>query len=157
ACSHSYTRSGRSQAASLSPFSGGASAVYEVGGLLCGLIVVLSIVTLLGHGIWVLLAALGRAIFGAPPAEPRPAAPDHDELRDILGTRRQLERLLERGILDRETYELIQARLAESYRKPIQPKERPRLTPVELPRVEPLRAPEEPILDALPVNEPSVP
>src|SRR5262249_2355568 len=72
-------------------------------------------------------------------------------------TRRQLKRLLDRGILDQDTYELMQARLDELYRKPVRHRERPPvvatpIVPVFTPRVE-----EEPILEALPVEQASAP
>lgn len=46
--------------------------MHEILGLLCGLGIVLAIVTVLGHGLWVLCTLLGRAVLQTPAPAPRP-------------------------------------------------------------------------------------
>ena len=120
------------------------------------LFIALTIVTLVGHGIWVLLAAVSRAISnmsGPEPAEKRvrcskcecsnPATLDHckwcgtllrshtaAEQNDLAALRRQLGRLRDRGVVASAVVEDLLARVNEYEDRLLHPAPAPR--PVEV-------------------------
>jgi hypothetical protein len=84
----------------------------DVVGAVCGLACGLVAVTLVGHGIWVLLAALFRAARGATASSPRansasPFLASYDDLEQ------QLERLAAAGAIRVDTLEELRRQLAE--------------------------------------------
>jgi hypothetical protein len=107
----------------------------------------LAVITVVGHGIWVLLAALGRALAGGTqtdvPASRRPggrcprcgrplmgkneclvcglAAPAFNELGDLEATARQLSVFRQAGVLEEATNTQIQAVIQERRRRLTQP------------------------------------
>jgi hypothetical protein len=104
----------------------------HIAGILCSLLVVLTIVTLLGHGIWVTVGALLRWLSPPDPERPpfreRPAAGEHATVsehssvpeptsrqeqptwrKDMQATYRQLERLRNQGLIGpRENMALVE-------------------------------------------------
>jgi hypothetical protein len=79
-------------------------------GSLCFLIVALAIITLVGHGIWVLLAALWRLFFGhTSGAVRRRFEEPENEWNDLAAARRQIRRLADQGDLEEATYENLLA------------------------------------------------
>jgi hypothetical protein len=130
-------------------------AVFEPLSIVCGLIVVLGILTLVGHGIWVLLASLWRWLFGAAPAEPSPSTASDREWREIAATRRQLARLVDRGAITPSTFEHLLACLDEPRHEPKVRTRPPVVAASPMPQPPPpIAASEEAILDALPADEP---
>jgi hypothetical protein len=149
-------------------------------GFLCGLLAVLGFVTLVGHGIWVALAGLGRAMHApAPsPVQDRPAGNSHacpgcdnsvsaladvcphcgldqgvyraGPLRDFGAARRVLEWLAAEEDIDDATSDRLLALLERKKRQLLHRRE-PAAVPPPVPVV---RVVEEEILDAIPVPEP---
>ncbi len=124
-------------------------------GILCFLLVALAIITLVGHGIWLLLAALWRLFFGPlSGAQRRRFEEPENEWNDLAAARRQIRRLAEQGDLEAATYENLLACLNRRRRQLLgedysagapQKTEKPQ---------EPIRSvPAEPILEVLPVEE----
>src|SRR5687767_9845293 len=70
--------------------------------VLCALFVSLVFITIVGHGIWVVLAPVFRTLSGAPPGPAAPAQSQRDELR---GTARQLWRMLQQGHITQRQYD----------------------------------------------------
>ncbi len=105
----------------------------EVGGFLCGALIVLAVITVLGHCIWVMLAAIVRWLAGAgnDPSKPSRRCPachlrlPAEAIRckhcgreltpvpipqaadDLPATLRQLARLHDRGWIETEEYERL--------------------------------------------------
>src|SRR5215213_327503 len=82
------------------------------------LLVVLTIITLTGHGIWVAIRAIVRALLGREKKDERvtrlfePVSdPLSDPLNDLAVTERQLVRFYRDGKVNDETYELLLARI----------------------------------------------
>src|SRR5215217_9514574 len=78
------------------------------------LLVVLTIITLIGHGIWVAIRAIVRALLGREKKDEqvtRLFEPLSDPLNDLAVTERQLVRFYRDGKVDDETYELLLARI----------------------------------------------
>jgi hypothetical protein len=138
-------------------------------GLLCILLAVLAVVTLVGHGIWVLVALAWKAMFG-PGVQKRDLSnyPQEDspfirtdaveaELRDLAVTERELRRLLQRDALDPVVFDQILGGVRRR-RLELGAPER-RLSPAPHPEKKPEPArpavPAEAILDVLPVEPPA--
>jgi hypothetical protein len=123
---------------------------------------VLGLVTLVGHGIWVALAALVRALAGNEPSEPTTAA----ELTDLDATARQLAAFQKAGALDAETCQRLQDCIVARRRILTEPPSVPHRSPAPAAEhVKPLLSPaekpvlqrpqvraEEEVLEALPVQ-----
>ncbi len=120
--------------------------------ILVGLLFVLGIMAVIGHGIWLLVAAIFRAIFGEPDQKPvelrvrcaecgaslgiaddfcaacgrwQKTPTDSSPLADLAMTARQLDRLLNQGKLDPETHGRVIAAIEkerEHLTAPIRPK-----------------------------------
>jgi len=129
------------------------------------LFVVVTVVTLVGHGIWVFVALLGRAVFGSGPggrragrtARPCPfcgrPTPDHlercdfcgrrlasplaEELSDLAALERQLSRFRESGALRPDVVAKLRERVRAYRQRLLMPREE--IVPVEVVR-EPERA-----------------
>jgi hypothetical protein len=84
---------------------------------LCGLLFFVALITVVGHGIWVLAAMLFRALSGEPEPErsPPPPEPRRDprtvELRELEITRRQVQEMRDRGELVADMVESIERAL----------------------------------------------
>jgi hypothetical protein len=153
----------------------------DLPGVLCIVVVALGFITLAGHGLWVLAAALLRALFGRPPLEPDKADLERIELQELAATRRQLERLVDAGVLEKDIYDQLRACIAQRGRQLVggepraaEPLRRPARPPVEpaaeqLPHwpeplpdedqgaaAAPSPAPAEAILEVLPADVPMV-
>jgi hypothetical protein len=90
-------------------------AMEEIAGILCGLLVVLTIVMVVGHGMWMVLAALFRWLAGEPsdPLKPRP-----DKWRDDLqASYRQLESLRSHELMGADDLRVLHERLRAFERK----------------------------------------
>jgi hypothetical protein len=109
-----------------------------IAGILCSLLVALTFVTLLGHGIWVTIAALLRwlspPVPERPPVRERPTVTERTSRpeqptwrKDMQATYRQLERLRNQSLIGprenmalverlREFERLMRTRQAETYR-----------------------------------------
>ena len=81
------------------------------------LLIVLTIITLIGHGIWVLIRAILRALVGAETKEDKQVTRLFDSVKDpisdLASTERQLVRFYRDGKINDETYELLLARIRE--------------------------------------------
>ncbi|HET7286027.1 MAG TPA: hypothetical protein VFI71_01110, partial [Pyrinomonadaceae bacterium] len=78
------------------------------------LLVVLTIITLIGHGIWVVIRAIVRALLGREKKDEqvtRLFEPVKDPLNDLAVTERQLVRFYSDGTINDETYERLLARI----------------------------------------------
>src|SRR5262245_2677569 len=75
----------------------------SMGEVLFYLLLALTIVTLVGHGIWVVIAAIFRGLSGSSPARSGTPSP----LEDHFAARRTLERLGNRGLLEARTIEAV--------------------------------------------------
>ncbi|HMX30053.1 MAG TPA: zinc ribbon domain-containing protein, partial [Blastocatellia bacterium] len=121
------------------------------------LLLIIGAVTLIGHGIWVVLAAFFRAFFGEPERKPVelqlrcvacgtelqfgddfcPACGCHQKtaeaspLAELATTARQLDRLLNQGKLDATTHQAVMKAIGEDRERLIRP-QRPALV-VETP------------------------
>src|SRR5437867_3957344 len=91
--------------------------MFEPSSLLCILPVVLGVIMLVGHGMWVVLAAIWKAVFGPTPHETAFRRLADDELHDLATIQRQLRRLVERGTLDPATFDRLAAVLNERRRE----------------------------------------
>jgi hypothetical protein len=149
--------------------------VYEAAGYLCSLILVLAVVTLVGHGIWIVVARM----FGSTSRRISADSASHNatdaELRDLAATERQLRRLLNQNALDPNLFDQLmdnvnrrrwELRLGERKRviEPLLPKKaEPAISegpteeiPYVLPVVTPAKAPEPPLPAVATVFEPVV-
>src|SRR5262245_35483075 len=134
----------------------GVLAVPELSSLLCILLVVLGVVTLVGHAIWIVVAHIIRSITTPEPSAPIQASPADDELRDIAATHRKLRRLMANGSLDPATIHELENKLIQRRRELVRgeavaakpPEQEARPTPAPT-------VPAEAILDALPAAMPA--
>src|SRR5919206_3149645 len=78
------------------------------------LLVALTIITLIGHGIWVAIRTVVRALLGEEEKNERVTKlfePVSDPLNDLAVTERQLVRFYSDGTINDETYERLLARI----------------------------------------------
>lgn len=111
------------------------------------LLIVLTIITLIGHGIWVAIRAILRALFSDDTKKDEQVTrifePVNSALSDLAATERQLVRFYRDGKINEETYELLLARIRAERdsvlgRQPkAPPKPSPAPTPVPAPIVTP--------------------
>jgi hypothetical protein len=145
----------------------------ELCGILFGILVAVLLVACVGHAIWLVLAALGRAIRGEPAAVSSPAAWDEcpgcgepvpplrrrcpacglavnggraAQLRDLAATIRQLERFHEDGTLDAGTIERLRRGCRDERQRLLRPPLPARPRPAKEVR-------EEELPEVLPVEE----
>lgn len=145
--------------------------------ILFWLVIVIGAITLLGHGIWVLLAAIFRAFFGQPESKPvelqircvacgvnlhisddfcpvcgrhQKKPQDSSPLADLAMTARQLDRFLNEGRIDLETHRKIMKAIEEERERLTRPK---RPAPV----VEPPPPPQPESVQPEPVIKPAAP
>src|SRR6185369_9810316 len=105
------------------------------------LLVVLTIITLIGHGIWVAIRAILRALLGTETKSDKDVTrlfePDREPLNDLAAFERQLVRFYRDGKVNEETYFHFLARIREERASllghtatpPIPPREAPAPTP----------------------------
>ena len=85
-------------------------------GVFIGLLIALAVITVVGHGLWCLLAFIARGLLGGGvPETNRTSALNREEggprssaLRDLNATERQLNSLVEQGLLDTATGDRLQ-------------------------------------------------
>src|SRR5689334_3972164 len=106
------------------------------------LFVILTVITVVGHVIWVVVRELLKFAFGNR-AEPEPPpsivipSPVNDRLKDLAATERQIARFYSEGKLTDEVYELLIAKI-RAEREPPKPKPAPTPAPqIPRPIVEP--------------------
>ena len=79
----------------------------EAAGYLCILVLAVGVVTLVGHGIWVLFAWAFGAMSRSSSADAVPLNSTDAELRDLAATERQLRRLFNRNALDPNLFDQL--------------------------------------------------
>jgi len=129
--------------------------------LIIVLVIVLGLVTLVGHGLWVLIAALVRRIRPEPPSSPPPALPKPEQREsDEVVTRRVLQRLVNRGLLPDRVVREVKAAL-EREQRPAEPAPPLVQTPPPLPaaakQAEPIATPPQPSQPQQPPPLPTAP
>src|SRR5688572_14426465 len=78
--------------------------------VLVGLLLVVGVITLVGHGIWVVLAWFFRSLLDVGPSTPsKSLSLTPTELDDLAAVGRQLRGFLVRHEIDRDTYDRLQA------------------------------------------------
>jgi hypothetical protein len=82
------------------PSSAGGVAVSA----LFGTLILILLVAVVGHGIWLVLAAMFRALSGQEPASTKPFHMESTYADDLIVTARQLDRFRRAGTLDETTY-----------------------------------------------------
>jgi hypothetical protein len=126
------------------------------------LLILLAIMTVVGHVIWVVIAAIIRWMFDLGATKdtptsrviytPPPANPHAERLKDLAATERQIVRFYTEGKIIDEIYEKLLARIREE-REYLTYRHQPRPEPTPQPRPEPRPAPQ--IFQAEPVTPPS--
>ena len=108
------------------------------------LVVVLTIITLIGHGIWVAIRAILRALFGVETKKDEQVTrlfdSASDPLSDLAAMERQLVRFSRDGKINDETYELLLARI-RAERNSLLGIQTPKPTPTPAPAPPPAPAP----------------
>ncbi len=155
--------------------------------ILLAMLAVVAVVTVVGHGIWVLCAAVIRLLTGAPSRQvtgrqcPRCGAPcaarsrvcpscglnfdgsQSQEIDELTAAARHVQRLAGRGTVDRETALRVARALLARREEIIRPPQPRGAAPVAPAPAAPIPVPvvarvvEEPIPDVLPVHERPVP
>jgi hypothetical protein len=138
--------------------------VIEPGGILCVLFIILPLVVCVGHGIWLLVAYILRALAGPSPQtytrhEEPPVRHDpvESELRDLAVTERELRRLFHREAIDAALLEQLMAAVRQRRTDLILPATPPVSMPAATTLSVPIatKAPVEEPLDVLPVTQPT--
>ena len=108
------------------------------------LVVVLTIITLIGHGIWVAIRAILRALLGVEKKKDEQVTrlfdSASDPLSDLAAMERQLVRFSRDGKINDETYELLLARI-RAERNSLLGIQTPKPTPAPAPAPPPVPAP----------------